>query len=229
MERLIALATATRRGGAALFENGTPVTVREITPPETGGARLLTSAWECLEEAGLVWENLTAVAVALGPGSFTGIRVGLATALGLVESLGSKLIGMGSLDCIARGSAICRGHSSLRSVSGNETVCATLPAGTGLYYAQLFRNGEVRPTPLGACGLVPAGGLGVRYPAGAYIGADLEAAGIPPDRIIREPDWVSPLHLGALAWERLERGEVDDPALIRPLYVKRPAARPAPR
>lgn len=215
MERLIALATATRRGGAALFENGEPVAVRGITPPETGGARLLSAANGCLEEAELTWKNLTAVAVALGPGSFTGIRVGLATALGLVESLGSKLIGVGSLDCIARGSAI----------AGNETVCATLPAGTGLYYAQLFRDGE----PLGACGLVPAGGLGARYPAGAYIGADLEAAGIPPDRIIREPDWVSPLHLGALAWERLERGEADDPARIRPLYVKRPAARPAPR
>jgi tRNA threonylcarbamoyl adenosine modification protein YeaZ len=215
LERLIALATATRRGGAALFENGEPVAAREISPPETGGARLLSAVSGCLEEAGLAWENLTAVAVALGPGSFTGIRVGLATALGLEESIGLKLVGVGSLDCIARGSA----------VSGSETVCATLPAGAGLYYAQLFRGGK----PLGACGLVPAGELGARYPAGRYIGADLEAARIPPDRLIREPDWVSPVQLGALAWERLERGEADDPARIRPLYVKRPAARPAPR
>ncbi len=225
MERLIALATATRHGGAALFENGEPVAVREISKSETGGARLLPAASGCLEEAGLTWENLTAVAVALGPGSFTGIRVGLATALGLVESIGLKLVGVGSLDCIARGSAICRGHSSLRSVSGVETVCATLPAGVGLYYAQLFQDGK----PLGACGLVPAGELGARYPAAKYIGANLEAAGIHPDRTMPEPDWVSPVHLGALAWERLERGEADDPARIRPLYVKRPAARPTPR
>ncbi|MCX7020822.1 MAG: tRNA (adenosine(37)-N6)-threonylcarbamoyltransferase complex dimerization subunit type 1 TsaB [bacterium] len=217
MERLITLATATRRGGAALFENGEPVARREIAPTETGGARLLSAARDCLEETGLTWKNLTAVAVALGPGSFTGIRVGLATALGLVESLGLKLIGVGSLDCIARGA-----KGELRE---GETVCATLPAGAGLYYAQLFRNGE----PLGGCGLVAACGLKRRYPAGAYIGADLEVAGISPNRIIREPDWVSPVHLGVLAWERLIRGETDEAARIRPLYVKRPAARPAPR
>ena len=215
MERLISLATATRHGGAALFENGGPVVWREIAPPETGGARLLSAARECLEEAGLTRANLTAVAVALGPGSFTGIRVGMATALGLVESLGLKLVGVGSLDCIALGSGF----------SGKEAVCATLPAGSGLYYAQLFRDGE----PLGACGLVRVEGLAMGYPAGAYIGADLEAAGIPPDRIIREPDWVSPVHLGTLAWERLVRGGTDDPARIRPLYVKRPAARPTSR
>jgi tRNA threonylcarbamoyladenosine biosynthesis protein TsaB len=214
LERLIALATATRHGGAALFENGGPVARREILPPETGGARLLSAARECLEECGLGWADLTAVAVALGPGSFTGIRVGLATALGLVEALGLKLVGVGSLDCIARGAG--------GEIPASETVCTTLPAGTGLLYAQLFRGGA----PLGACGLVSAQGLAAGYPAGAYVGADLEAAGIPPDRIIREPDRVSAIHLGALAWERLVRGETDDPARIRPLYVKRPAARP---
>ncbi|HUT99132.1 MAG TPA: tRNA (adenosine(37)-N6)-threonylcarbamoyltransferase complex dimerization subunit type 1 TsaB [bacterium] len=217
MERLIALATATRRGGAALFENGEPVARREIAPTETGGARLLSAARGCLEETDLTWENLSAVAVALGPGSFTGIRVGLATALGLVESLGLKLIGVGSLDCIARGA-----KGELRE---GETVCATLPAGAGLYYAQLFRDGE----PLGGCGLVPAGELGARYPAGAYIGSDLEFIKKTAGRVLRRPDWVSPVHLGTLAWERLVRGETDDPARIRPLYVKRPAARPTPR
>ncbi|OGD78960.1 MAG: tRNA (adenosine(37)-N6)-threonylcarbamoyltransferase complex dimerization subunit type 1 TsaB [Candidatus Coatesbacteria bacterium RBG_13_66_14] len=217
MERLIALATATRRGGAALFENGEPVALREIAPPETGGARLLSAARGCLEEAGLTWENLTAVAVALGPGSFTGIRVGLATALGLVESLGLKLFGVGSLDCVARGA-----RGELRE---QEIVCATLPAGTGLYYAQLFRDGE----PLGGCGLVPADELGARCPAVAYIGADLDFLKNLANRILHHPDWVSPVHLGTLAWERLERNEADDPARIRPLYVKRPAARPTLR
>jgi len=217
LERLIALATATCRGGAALFENGSPVALREITPPETGGAGLMNAARGCLEETGLTWENLTAVASALGPGSFTGIRVGLATALGLVESLGLKLIGVGSLDCIARGA-----REELRE---GETVCATLPAGPGLYYVRLFRDGE----PLGGCGLTSAGELGAGYPARAYIGADLDFSKNPPGRILRQPDWVSPVHLGTLAWERLARGETDDPTRIRPLYVKRPAARPTPR
>jgi tRNA threonylcarbamoyladenosine biosynthesis protein TsaB len=217
LERLIALATATRRGGAAIFQDGEPVAWREITPPETGGARLLNAARGCLEETGLTWENLTAVAAALGPGSFTGIRVGLATALGLVEALGLKLIGVGSLDCIARGA---KGE-----LGEGETVCATLPAGPGLYYAQLFRDGE----PLGGCGLTSAGELATGYPAEAYIGADLDFLKNPPGRILRQPDWVSPVHLVALAWERLVRGETDDPTRIRPLYVKRPAARPTPR
>jgi tRNA threonylcarbamoyladenosine biosynthesis protein TsaB len=217
MERLIALATATRRGGAALFEGGEPVAVREINPPETGGAALLAGAVGCLEEVGLTWGDLSAVAVALGPGSFTGIRVGLATALGLAESKGLKLLGVGSLNCIVRGAREGFGQDA--------TVCATLPAGRELLFAQLFRNEK----PLGECGLVPAGGLVERYPARVYIG-NLEITEVdPPITRIPRPDWVSPVHLGYLAWELLVRGEADDPAKISPLYVKRPAARPTAR
>ncbi|MCK4593103.1 tRNA (adenosine(37)-N6)-threonylcarbamoyltransferase complex dimerization subunit type 1 TsaB [bacterium] len=216
MKRLIALATATRRGGAAIIEDGEPTAVRDISPSQTGGAALLAGAKNCLEETGLGWGDLTAVAVALGPGSFTGLRVGLATALGLVESLGLKLVGVGSLNCVARGANDELGEDGI--------ICATLPAGEGLFYAQLFQYNN----PLGGVSMVPVGELIERHPAQKYIGGALEAAlGGLQGRLIPRHDWVSPVHLGVLAWERLMRGETDDPTKIAPLYVKRPAARPA--
>ncbi len=216
MERLIALATATRRGGAAIIEDGEPTAVRDISPSQTGGAALLAGAIGCLEETGLEWGDITAVAVALGPGSFTGLRVGLATALGLVESLGLKLIGVGSLDCVARGAR--------SEFEEDRILCATLPAGEGLVYAQLFQN----QNPLGGVRMVPVGELIERHPVTqVYIGEALEATlGSLHGRFIPQPDSVTPVHLGILAWERLMRGETDDPATIAPLYVKRPAARP---
>jgi tRNA threonylcarbamoyl adenosine modification protein YeaZ len=57
---------------------------------------------DLLGEAGVAWSALRRIAVAVGPGSFTGVRVGIATALGLSRALGIPAVGAGSLDILAR-------------------------------------------------------------------------------------------------------------------------------
>jgi tRNA A37 threonylcarbamoyladenosine modification protein TsaB len=62
---------------------------------------LLPSIVEVLESSGLGMSDVTAIAVALGPGSFNGLRVGLSTAKGLAIALGQPLVGASSLELIA--------------------------------------------------------------------------------------------------------------------------------
>ncbi|HXC45078.1 MAG TPA: tRNA (adenosine(37)-N6)-threonylcarbamoyltransferase complex dimerization subunit type 1 TsaB [Solirubrobacteraceae bacterium] len=65
--------------------------------------RLLPLAHELLEEAGIDWPQLERIAVGVGPGTFTGLRIGIATARGLAQSLGVKLVGVSSLRALAHG------------------------------------------------------------------------------------------------------------------------------
>jgi len=212
MGLMLSLASATPRGGVALFDGSSLLTMREITPSQTSGATLLPLTEECLAEAGKSLQEVSAVAVSLGPGSFTGLRVGLATALGLVESVGMKLLTIPSLPAIAR--------AALAETAPDEVVCATLNAGRGLLYAQRFRGDTtVDDTAV----MLPTDQLASQRPANAYLAGEYLLSEKLPGRLIAGYDWVSPIALGELAAYRLEQGKFDDPMSVKLLYIKEPA------
>lgn len=81
--------------------------VRALDDPGSGerpghATRLLPLARMLLERAGLSWAQVERVAVGVGPGRFTGLRVGIATARGLAQSLGSELVGVSSPRALAQ-------------------------------------------------------------------------------------------------------------------------------
>ncbi len=65
--------------------------------------RLLALAAELLGQAGIGWDGVERIAVGRGPGTFTGLRVGIATARGLAQSLSAELVGVSSLQALAQG------------------------------------------------------------------------------------------------------------------------------
>jgi tRNA threonylcarbamoyladenosine biosynthesis protein TsaB len=85
---------------------------------------------ELMAEAGLSWASLDAIAVPSGPGSFTGLRVGAALALGLAKIAGRPLYGVPTL------AAVAEAYAPL----GAPTVCATLDARRGRRYAALYER-----------------------------------------------------------------------------------------
>jgi tRNA threonylcarbamoyl adenosine modification protein YeaZ len=85
---------------------------------------------ELMAEAGLRWADLDAIAVPSGPGSFTGLRVGAALALGLSKTAGRPLYGVPTL------AAVAEAHAP----PGAPTVCATLDARRGRRYAALYER-----------------------------------------------------------------------------------------
>jgi tRNA threonylcarbamoyladenosine biosynthesis protein TsaB len=100
--KILALDTATERSSIALLEGKEVVAEFRLHSPETHSARLLRSIQFLLGVAGWNLHDLNLVAAGVGPGSFTGIRIGLSTALGMAQTLDIPFVGVSGLDALAR-------------------------------------------------------------------------------------------------------------------------------
>jgi tRNA threonylcarbamoyladenosine biosynthesis protein TsaB len=173
-----------------------------------------------LSEAGLGPKDLQGVAVDVGPGSFTGTRVGVATAKGLHVALGVPVVGVSSLDAIAHATGPTTAPVlALRDARGGEAYFA-------LYGA---REDSALPERLSP----PSRGTadGVREAVARQGLARVLASGEDAERLavalalhplllgVRTP-FVEPADVLALGLPRLERGEPDDADALRPLYLQ---------
>jgi tRNA threonylcarbamoyl adenosine modification protein YeaZ len=89
----LALDTSTTRGSVALLENGALLLDEQFTADRSHSATLFTA----LEEARALTAQIDQIAVGLGPGSFAGVRIAIAAALGLELSTGAKIVGIPSV------------------------------------------------------------------------------------------------------------------------------------
>jgi tRNA threonylcarbamoyladenosine biosynthesis protein TsaB len=132
--------TATRSTtvGLRLADGGT-LTVRDDPAPEERpghATRLLSMTDELLTRAGVAWSALDRIAVGLGPGRFTGLRVGIATARGLAQSLSLELVGVSSLMALAHGAAPA---ADAGSKDPRPAVLAVIDALRGEAFAGAYR------------------------------------------------------------------------------------------
>lgn len=97
----LAFDTATSHGRFALAEDGVVLVYRPLNVSGSYADALLPVIEDMLQEAGRRKEELGAIGVTVGPGSFTGVRIGVATAKGLAWGLGSRLVGVSSLEAMA--------------------------------------------------------------------------------------------------------------------------------
>lgn len=95
--------------------------------------RLLGMADGLLREAGIRWPELERIAVGVGPGRFTGLRVGIATARGLAQALGIELAGVSTLGALAHEAARARGTSE-------EHILAVIDARRGEVFAGAYQR-----------------------------------------------------------------------------------------
>lgn len=219
---LLAIDTSTRQAGIALYD-GARGLVSEYNwhSANRHTEELLPAISQMLAQAGVKPGGLRAAAIALGPGSFTGLRVGLAAAKGLVLANGLALLGIPSLDVVAYP------HQSQPA-----PVIAVLQAGRGRVYWAPYAHGPggwaaQEPARLST---VPELANTVVRPvifAGELSAADRETlsswAGraranfLPPALSLRRAGY-----LAELGWRRFEVGEADDPAALSPIYLQQP-------
>ncbi|MDD5153446.1 MAG: tRNA (adenosine(37)-N6)-threonylcarbamoyltransferase complex dimerization subunit type 1 TsaB [Desulfovibrionales bacterium] len=99
--KILAVDTSTHTGSVALTDNGAVLAEYSLFSKETHSRRLLQAVEHLLAQTGLALNDIDGLAVTIGPGSFTGIRIGLATFKGLALATGKPVVGISSLDALA--------------------------------------------------------------------------------------------------------------------------------
>ena len=218
---ILAIETATGCGSVSLtrggVDNGRLLAEATAQPEITHSRRLLGSVDWILKAAGVEWSHLDGVAVSLGPGSFTGLRIGMAAAKGIVLAAGVPLLGVQTLDGIALSCPVI-----------DRLLCCLLDARKQEVYAACYRPGPggrpeqsasaevIRPELLAERIREPAilAGPGVDEYHDLFAridGAQLVPAALSSPRAAR---------VGFLAAEQLARGKTLNPATAVPLYVR---------
>lgn len=133
---ILSLETATRAGSIAVTRGETLLASRAGDAAVSHSSYLLQSVSDVLEESGITLREIDLFAAAVGPGSFTGLRIGLATVKSFAATLMRSCVGVPSLYAVA--------HAAGESAR----TLALLPAGRGEVYAQLLTvdpAGDVNP------------------------------------------------------------------------------------
>ncbi|HZB21433.1 MAG TPA: tRNA (adenosine(37)-N6)-threonylcarbamoyltransferase complex dimerization subunit type 1 TsaB [Blastococcus sp.] len=205
---VLALDTATPTLVAGLADwskhGATEVLAERAVPSGNRHAELLTPAiTSVLDDAGLTMRDLDAVVAGLGPGPFTGLRVGVVTAAALADARGLPVIGVCSLDAVGSGA-----RTVVTDARRKEVYWAAYD-GDG---ARTDGPGVVRPEDLGRTGPF------VGDPAfAARLGADVAAAEVTTAGLVRaaEPQLLDPSSAGPLVPLYLRRPDATPPAAIK--------------
>ncbi len=222
--RALSIDTSTHRAQIALW-TGTCAALEEHDDPSRHAEALLGMVDRAFATAGWRKTDLDLIVTCVGPGSFTGLRAGVAAAKGIALALDRPVVGVSGLEAMA--SAFVR-HADERA-AGVDAVVALLDARKGeVFWAAYDREGEglagpdhVSVSALGAVlGTLPSKKIVVGEVA-AHVAGNLGL----PDTMLhrsRETDLPDACELARLGVRAFERRGADDLDTLEPIYVRPP-------
>lgn len=210
---ILGFETSGPTASVALHRDGALLAEHAVHHTRTHSETVLPMAEALMRDLGLLPDMLDAVAVNKGPGSFTGVRIGICIANAMAQANGIPVVGIPSLICLYYNVCFYKGR-----------VCTLLDArNSSVYYAQ-FENGSCIAPPaadaIRAClNETPAGTLFIGDGAAAYHDEIMENV---PDAVFI-PEAFSLIRAGAvcaIAGERLQEGYAEDNNTVNPLYLR---------
>lgn len=158
MERIILIETSTALCSVALAEDGAVTAYRESSAPKAHASLTAVFVQEVLAERGVTLADCDAVCVSMGPGSYTGLRVGVSTAKGLCFGANKPLLAVGTLDTLVaqasfssieaeanvepRSGLYPRAAASTEENDGYRYIVPMIDARRMEVYAAVFENGK---------------------------------------------------------------------------------------
>ncbi len=221
---ILAIDSSTMNGSLALGKEGKLVCEINFQVPGSYSSILMPLIDELLKAYQVRLTDLKALAVALGPGSFTALRIGLATIKGLAYSSGTPVVGIPSLDSLAWN---LWGQAGL--------ICPLIDAKRGEVYSANYRfdNDKQEMTRLSCYQVLAPEKLAEQTAEEMFFTGDglARCGSLLADllgeraRFAPQSDWLPRgRNLLALAWARVNTGDFDELSDLAPLYVRRSQA-----
>ncbi len=215
---LLAIDSSTRTVGIAIYDGIQVLSENIWTSRDYHTVELAPAVSDAMAHAGIQMQDLKVLAVATGPGSFTGLRIGLALAKGIALARHLPVIGIPTLEIVAES----------QPVDPAYTLAAILPAGRGRlavgWYTAQDGHWKLK-APIEILELLTLSHM-IHEPT-LMCGELTEVQQHTLARKYRNVTLVSPAHatrrpaiLAELAWKRWQAGDTDDPATLFPSYLQ---------
>ncbi|HXH22202.1 MAG TPA: tRNA (adenosine(37)-N6)-threonylcarbamoyltransferase complex dimerization subunit type 1 TsaB [Dehalococcoidia bacterium] len=218
----VAIDSASDVAGVALTSEGELVSELTWKSRQNQSRELLPALDWLLKRGNFGRQDITAISVCIGPGSYAGLRVGLSAAKALAYGLGARLAGVGRLAADALPFAIEEGRR----------VIAVHAAGRAELAFAAYARHEGRLTEVFPPRLARLEQLALEVKSGDIVCGALDEGAV---RTLRESGaaWAEPhparvLAVAALGWQRLRSGDIDSAESLVPLYLREPAIGPQP-
>ncbi|MBI5286315.1 MAG: tRNA (adenosine(37)-N6)-threonylcarbamoyltransferase complex dimerization subunit type 1 TsaB [Deltaproteobacteria bacterium] len=222
--KLLAIDTSTASGSIAIVEDGRLVAESTLHIKKTHAERLLPSLDHLLKVTDTSIEGINRFAVTVGPGSFTGLRIGVSTVKGLAWTLKKPVVGVSTLEALASNIPY-----------SNIPICPVLDARKREVYTAIYRWGvrasqevegmeremeesAIRPEEL----VTRVKGPTIFLGDGLGVYGDMIKDNL-GDLAIIAPSYLWHIRaaiVGWIGWLRFNRGLVDSPEVIRPFYIR---------
>ena len=218
---ILAIDTATRWLGLALHDGKTIITEEGWRSVNTQTIDLAPAVATILACSGITAANLKAIAIAIGPGSYTGLRVGLGLAKGMALAYQTPLIGIPTLDIVAASFCELPGDLIVTAEAGRTRILVGRFQWTKRYGWQTDERPELTTW---------AALLDAQQSEATFAGEITEEAGkairnsgkpftlAPPAACVRRAGY-----LAELGWRHWRKKKIDNPAALVPDYLREPA------
>ncbi|MCI0469504.1 MAG: tRNA (adenosine(37)-N6)-threonylcarbamoyltransferase complex dimerization subunit type 1 TsaB [Nitrospirae bacterium] len=220
--KLLAIETSTMFGGLAVLDSGNLIAESRLNVRTTHSERLLPEIRYIMSQSGLSITDIDVFAISIGPGSFTGLRVGLSAVKGLVYPTDAKLVSVPTLEAFAWNIPFSA-----------YPVCPLLDARKKEVYAGLFRwsdNGFIRVINEQAVSIdnliSKIKEKTIFIGEGAMIYRENIQKGLGEMAIFAPPQAMSPSpsNVAFLGMIKALRGDFDDPVTLAPYYIRKSEA-----
>jgi tRNA threonylcarbamoyladenosine biosynthesis protein TsaB len=219
---LLAVDTSTAQLGLAVYDGDQVISEYAWRSHQRHTVELAPAIFELLARCGLKMEDVQALGVALGPGSFTSLRVGLSLVKGLALSRHLPLIGIPTLDILAAAQA-----------SSKLPLVVVIQAGRGRFAVGWYKHSKRGWQARGSARVLTVEALTNEVKSPVLLCGELTAkerqafAAKPEVHLVSPAQSVRrPAVLAELAWARWQTGDVDEEATLAPIYLH--VAEPVP-
>lgn len=229
---ILCLETSTAVCSVALVENGNVVALRESLDGQNHAEKITVFIDEVMREAGIEYKDLDAVAVSKGPGSYTGLRIGVSTAKGLCYAIEKPLIAIDTLAAMANGflsqpsADNSNGSESCVRVQSSEFIlCPMIDARRMEVYSAFFNEKLERISETQALIIDENSFMELKHNHHLYLfgdGADKLISLFDDDKkiTVAEKFHCSAAYMAKLADDAFKNNDFVDVAYFEPFYLK---------